>query len=77
MEKELRETIDAEEQHFRKQRMELQEVMGMTNEKKRVESAGWGPRQSQEGPQGKPRGGELGVIARGLEDVYPRDVGKR
>ena len=39
VEKELRESIDAEEQHFRKERMEHQEVMGMANEKKRVAKA--------------------------------------
>ena len=36
VEKELRDSLEAEEEQFRKQRRELQEVMGMTKEKKRV-----------------------------------------
>ena len=36
VEKELRESLDAEERHFRKQRTELQDIMGMKTEKKRV-----------------------------------------
>ena len=77
VQKELRESLDAEERHFRKQRTELQDIMGMKTEKKRVAEELAGVKEELKKARTAQREGEQtpGGTTRGLEDLYPRDVG--